>query len=323
MRRPFRCLTVMVTNQCPLQCAHCGPRSGPWAKGAVDFTAVAAALDEARARECQVVNFSGGEPFILGPRLAEMVRAAAERGLLPRITTGAYWSPTPEAARKCLQPLVEAGLGQLFISCSDAHRAFVPLGNVVEACRAARGFGIEVYLVLGTSRTSATSSRSVREAFEAAGLAVPWMIESPIIPFGRAEDQLDASELILQPVEDIAGPCPSLTENPTVHTDGRVTGCAVVFGRDCAALKFGDLSREPLGAILDRMDQSPLAAWIHETGVVELKQLIEAHSPIRFADRYVNICHLCGEILSNPQALALLSDLGLLPPGDVTAQPTL
>ncbi|HKP71519.1 MAG TPA: radical SAM protein [Pyrinomonadaceae bacterium] len=303
----------MITNQCPLQCAHCGPRSGPWAKGSIDTDVLLAALDEARERACQVINFSGGEPFILGQKLVEMVKATTDRGLMARITTGAYWSPTAEAADKRLKPLAEAGLRQLFISCSDEHRAFVPMNNVIEASRAARKYQIDVYLVLGTSKTSKTSSPSIFEAFMEAGQPVPWIINSPIIPFGRAEENISAGELTLQPIANFSGPCPSLTENPTIRPDGQVTGCAVVFGQECDALSFGDVSRESLSDVLDRMDDSPLAKWIHNIGVVELKTLIESNSSLRFAERYVNICHLCGDILGNPEAVAVLNELGLSP----------
>jgi organic radical activating enzyme len=301
----------MVTNQCPLQCAHCGPRSGPWAKGSADIEMVTAALDEAQARRCQIVNFTGGEPFILGNKLAEMVQAATDRGLFTRVTTGAYWSRTPKAAERSLQPLQAAGLRQLFISCSDQHREFVPMQNVLEATRAARNYKIDVYLALGTSKTSRTSFRSVTEAFIAAGEDVPFMADSPLIPFGRAQENISPDSLHLQPVGNFAGPCSSMAEHPTIRATGRVTGCAVTFGDECSALSFGDISRESLSDAIDRMDSSPLAAWIHNVGVVELKNLIEANSSLRFADHYVNICHLCGEILGNPDSLAVLEDLGL------------
>jgi MoaA/NifB/PqqE/SkfB family radical SAM enzyme len=311
MKHQIGSLNVMVTNQCPLRCAHCGPRSGPWAKGALDVEIIFAALDEARARACRVVNFTGGEPFILGATLVELVRAAAGREMIARITTGAYWSTSAEAAARRLEPLAGAGLRQLFISCSDAHQSFVPFANVIEAARSARRFGIEVYLTLGTSQTSATGARSVREAFEAAGVQTPWLTESPLIPFGRAEETLPLADMLLQPVENFTGPCPSLTMNPTIRADGQITGCAVVFGAECPSLSFGNVEGDSLGQALDRMHDDLLVAWIHKVGVVELKDLIEANSSIRFADRYVNICHLCGDILSNPEALALLQTLGL------------
>lgn len=313
MNKSAACLTVVATNQCPLRCAHCGPRSGPGEKGALNLETVIAALDAARARGCRIVNYSGGEPFILGGKLIEFVRAAAERNFVTRVTTGAYWSPAPTEAKKRLDPLADAGLQQLFISCSDAHREFVPLNNVIEATRAAIERNISVCIVLGTSKGSKTSSRSVREAFEEAGVQPPWMLDSPIIPFGRAETTIDFDRLSLQPVENFAGPCPSMTQHPTLQSDGQVTGCASVFARECSPLSFGRIQDSSLNEIFERMDKSTLAAWIHKIGVVELKKFIEEHSSISFPDRYVNICHLCGDILNNPEALSFLESVGLGP----------
>jgi MoaA/NifB/PqqE/SkfB family radical SAM enzyme len=310
----------MVTNQCPLRCAHCGPRSGPGEKGALDLATVVAALDEARRHSCRIVNFSGGEPFILGRLLVDFVRATSERGIWPRITTGAYWSNNAEAARKRIEPLAQAGLRQLFISCSDAHRVYVPFSNVLEATRAARAHNIDVCIVVGTSKTSNTTPSAVREGFEAEGINPPWLLESPLIPLGRAEENISFDELLLQPLEDFKGPCPSLTEHPTIQPDGQVTGCASVFARDCSPLVFGDIRENTLGEVIERMDNNTLAAWIHKVGVVELKQLIEANSTIVFPDRYVNICHLCADILNNAEARVVLDELGLGPaPEEVQA----
>lgn len=313
MTRPFECLTIMLTNQCPLRCAHCGPRSGPKEKGALDLETVTQALDEARTRSCLMVNFSGGEPFILGQFLTDCVRAAAAREFLPRITTGAYWSATETMSARRLDPLAEAGLRQLFISCSDAHSEFVPFSNIIKATVAARQRDIEVYLTVGTSQTSRTTPHSVYQSFEAAGVSTPWLLNSPIIPYGRAEENMPAAELLMQPVENFAGPCASMTEHPTIQADGRVTGCAVVFAGACARLAYGNVHEEPLGAALDRMNTDMLAAWIHRVGVVELKQLIEANTPLIFPDRYVNICHLCGDLLSHPQVLSFLASSGFGP----------
>jgi len=278
----------------------------------MDMDVLTEVLDEAVARACQIVNFSGGEPFILGHKLVEMISAASARGLRTRITTGAYWSSSAAKAAQRLKPLAEAGLNQLFISSSDSHQQFVSFANVVQATSAARKYGIEVYLALGTSKTSLTGIRTAVMEFEKAGVAIPWMVESPIIPFGRAEENIASTELRLQSVANFAGPCSSLTENPTVRPDGQITGCAVVFGEECPPLSFGRINQASFASALDRMDSNPLAQWIHKVGVVELKRLIEEVSPIRFPDSYVNICHLCGDILSNPEALGVLDELGMI-----------
>jgi MoaA/NifB/PqqE/SkfB family radical SAM enzyme len=259
------------------------------------------------------VNFTGGEAFLLQKELTGMVRAVAERNMAPAITTSAYWSPNSKAALSRLAPLAQAGLKQLVISCSDAHREFVPLDNVIEAARAAASLNIAVILNVTVSKISTTNSRSIREAFEGAGVTLPWLYVTQLIPFGRYADNVEAGELLVQKTERFAGPCPSLTTHPTVHNDGCVTGCAVVYGREQEQLTYGNVYEQSMETILDRMNSDPLAVFIHTLGVCALKDLIEHNTGIRFETEYANICHLCGDILGNEQALRFLTDNGLLP----------
>lgn len=303
MRRPFRCLTLSLTNRCPLRCAHCGTGSGPDERETPDLASALAALDTAARRACRVVNFSGGEPILLGETLAELIREATARGLPTRVTTGAYWSSTATEARETLRPLAEAGLGQLFLSLSEGHQSQIPVSNAIEATRAARRSGMEVFLAVGVTRSAHLDFAAIRAAFEAAGVATPYLLESPLIPTGRGASSLPAGDLALRPVEHLDGPCLSLTENPTLHPDGAITGCAAVFARDCPPLIYGRTPETSLEEALDRMDADPLAAWIHRRGVVALKRLIEAVSAIRLPGQAVNSCHLCGDILGDRSAL--------------------
>ena len=315
MGESFNCLTILVTNQCPLKCAHCGPRSGPNATGALSNEDIEPLLDEAVRRKCKLVNFSGGEPFLLGKILVQMIRSTASRRLLSRITTGAFWARTPTVAGARLTALAEAGLKQLFISCGDTHAKYVPVQNVVNASASARTLGVQVFLSITTSRISSIRPDTIRAAFEAAGVPIPPVFTSPVIPFGRASENFSNDHLLLRDVNELVGGCPSLSQHPTVHPDGTITGCAVVFGKDCPALGHGNIFENSFAAVIDRMNSHPLVAWIHHLGVVSLKELVERNSQIRFKEQYVNICHLCGDILSNRAALACLSELGLNPPG--------
>jgi hypothetical protein len=256
-----------------------------------------------------MVNFSGGEPFASGDNLTALVATAHGLGLRTRVTTGAAWSPDRERAALRLAPLARAGLDQLFISVSDPHQAGVPLAHALAATTAARELGVDVTLVAAIRRGGLTSARQLRHAFLDAGLTPPWILETPLIPFGRAAASLPPEEQLLRPVREIAGPCPSLTTNPMVHPDGTITGCASVFAAERPPLHYGQAPACSLEGALERMHADPLAAWIHGVGVVELKRLVENHSSIRFPEAAANICHLCGDILGRPEALAVIRQL--------------
>jgi MoaA/NifB/PqqE/SkfB family radical SAM enzyme len=294
-----------LTNRCLLRCAHCGTRSGPEEGSDLDAGIAQEALEAASRRSCQVVNLSGGEPFLRPGLLARLLHAAADRGMVTRVSTGLAWCRSYAEAGRILRPLAQAGLAQIFLSLSDPHQAQVPAAAAVEATRAARRYGIDVTVVPGITCSSRLRSGTVRRLFEEAGVATPWVMETPLIPFGRGEGGLPAEELILRPVETLAGPCASLAVNPTLYPDGTVTGCAVIFGRECPPLVYGRAPPDSLDDAIEKMDADPLARWIRRKGVVALKSLIQASSRIRLPDRAVNLCHLCGEILSDARALAV------------------
>ncbi len=303
--------TLSVTNRCPLSCAHCGPRSGPEESGTIARDVVVDMLNNASSRGCKLVNLAGGEPFILGEYLEDIVRLVVERDMAPRITTGAYWAKTTEAASARLEPLVAAGLRELAISHSVHHGKFVRLTSIINAARAARENKLRVFLNITSTRSSQGLIPAIRRAFEAAGEVLPYIRRAPVIPFGRASETIEPGDFLLSADEQFAGPCASAGRSLTLHPTGAITGCAVVFGAECAPLVGGYTGEEPVGAILDRIDNEPLYAFIHKVGVVELKNFIEEHSDLRFPNQHVNICHLCGELLSDERVVAFLRQSGL------------
>ena len=307
----LNCINLLVTNRCPLNCAHCGPRSGPSEVDTLSLEDVIRALDAARTRSCKMVNFSGGEPFILGESLIKMITAARARALPVRVTTGAYWSRNYQTSCQRLEPLVDAGLNQLVVSCGDMHQAYVPLNNVVIAAQAAYAYNLSIYINIGTTSRSKIKMKEVVQSFAAADIPLPLIRESPLIPFGRGKESIPANDLFLRPVSDLSGPCPSMTKNPTVHPDGTLSGCASILSRECRPLTFGNIHQYPINSLIGEMDGHPLAAWIHKVGVVELKNLIEANTSLRFQDEYVNICHLCGDLLHNRDAVDYLKGIGI------------
>ncbi len=312
MTRQLELITLIVTSKCPLKCAHCGPRSGPDQKNSLSRDDVIRALDEAVLRDTKLVVFTGGEPFLLGGELVAYVEEATSRGLFSRVVTGAYWAVSEETAMRRLSELCNAGLNELNVSTSDEHQAMVPIVNVVTAVGAAQQLELQVAVGIGLKKTSLMSSRTVREAFLSRGQPVPLLIQSKLVPFGRGEESVMHEEQFLRPVEDVRGPCTSMTQHVALQANGRVTGCSAVFAEETTALSFGNTAETNLTEIIDRMDTDPLALFLHRLGPFELKRLIESETDIRFQNEYINICHLCGDILQNDEAIRFLSERGLL-----------
>jgi hypothetical protein len=83
------------------------------------------------------VHFTGGEPFLHYPLLAEGTRMASELGVPRYAETSASWCIDYDEAVERFEALRDAGLQALLISCSPFHAERIPPARTLRALRAA------------------------------------------------------------------------------------------------------------------------------------------------------------------------------------------
>jgi pyruvate-formate lyase-activating enzyme len=69
----------------------------------------------------QVVVFTGGESFIYGRKLEEILRHAKSYRLMTRIVTNGYWAKSYDIAFRKLGKFIDAGLTEINFSTGDDH----------------------------------------------------------------------------------------------------------------------------------------------------------------------------------------------------------
>lgn len=308
----MKALTIAPTNKCPLNCSHCGPSSGPNETGGIAIVKMSHFANYFAKNGFMILNITGGEPFLLGRQLSQLVALAKDLGYAVRITTSGYWAKTEASARSKLKELALSGLSEFHISLSDGHLSYLDLSAAVNVTKVSQEFGIRVILGIALERESKISPKAVIDYFHSQEVKPPLLHASAVIPFGRAAKHFELTRIILKDFEEFSGPCPSILNHPMLHPNGNVTPCASVFANDCKPLSSGNVNTESIEAIASRMRSHPLFAWIHNFGVVALKEMIEKNTSVRFQSKYGSICHLCGDILYNQVALAYLRSIKFL-----------
>ncbi|NUT53297.1 MAG: radical SAM protein [Saccharothrix sp.] len=81
-------LQVHPTRLCNLRCLHCYSSSGPDVAEAIPISVLAGVVRDAAALGYDVLNVSGGEPFLY-PELPALLRAARAAGMRTTVTTNA------------------------------------------------------------------------------------------------------------------------------------------------------------------------------------------------------------------------------------------
>lgn len=311
LRGPPRDTLVLVYNMaCPLKCDHCCHPVEEY--GAVKMKpeqAIAWIRQAAQIETCGLVVFTGGEPFLYPRDLEQILDATRDTGLGFRIVTAAHWAESPEVARARLRPLVERGLTELSVSSDPSHQEFVPASYAENAARAAVELGLKTEI----SSVFWDPDEQVEDTID-----VPLGALSNrgfVVPVGRARNtaEITPERYRLGPESDrFLGCAESLRHyDVTVYPDGEVYPCCSGGLNIEAELSFGNVHRERLQAVVDRMHADRYARLILNVGLSPIWELAalrfpEVHAQLPALQPYMSICQVCARVHSDPSLLEQL-----------------
>jgi MoaA/NifB/PqqE/SkfB family radical SAM enzyme len=150
-------VALLTTLQCPLQCSHCIYECSPHVTERMTIGQLKRYVDQIASVGIRLINLSGGEPFLLGRDLDEIVEYSTKKGIDVHVITAAHWATSKQAAVERLRRLADRGLRFLILSCDDYHQEFVPLQSVKNAIEAAVELDISFHInVIYTSQSKIT-----------------------------------------------------------------------------------------------------------------------------------------------------------------------
>jgi len=282
----------------------------------------------------QLVVFTGGEPFLLGKDLLACVEYCAKKGLSTRIVTNAFWAKTRKSAVRMIKACKDAGLSEINLSCDDYHQEFIPLERVMyanDAClelelpclighKVMKGCKITLdYLETFFGHKFARfepGKKNPDNNVISTGYTVPIADDMHLIP----------DEDILYPELDThwKEPCSSILQRVIITPRKELAICCGMIPRKVQEIFFGPLNGMRLEEAIVAAHQDLIVNWLAFEGPYGLMKFILSKKPdIVFRKKYVNICHLCSEILTRSDCRAVLSEFGHEKSLEVTLQRTL
>lgn len=296
-------LALLPWNTCNARCAHCGPNSGPKDRTRIAHDDIMTLIREAGARYAGsewCLSLSGGEIFLHYDELLSFCREAKKLGGYTTLITNGFWASSVERAVEMLRPLKDAELRILGMSVGQYHRQYIPPAHVANAIKAAREVGIRPHI-----RMASTKSFRLWQMMQELSQHGLWFVdfmEMPITPAGRAEFEIDVSELVLEDELPTGGcPAPGLTINP----QGEGMYCCNGAGE--YGLSVGNIRDHTYGELEERFNGSLLLDFLLKFGPAKALDLLDSADAERLrAKKYVSVCHLCMEVIRDPVRLALL-----------------
>lgn len=313
-------LVFSTTYQCPISCRYCGAECGPRETARLSLQDMIAIVDHVFSYgKLELVVFTGGEPFLLGEDLRRCVEYCAKKGLLTRIVTNGFWAKNPQTAREIMKTYKESGLTEINFSCDDYHQEFIPLERIKYANDACLELGFPALIGHKTMKGCTLSIDYLEQFLEvklarfdpreknpdnnvvSTGYTVPVAKDMHLIP----DDE------ILYPPSDYRwkAPCSSILQRVIITPRKELSICCGMIPRGVKEIVFGSLDDYTLEELITMAHNDLIVNWLALEGPYGLmKFILLKDSTIPFRKQYVNICHLCSEILTRKDCRKILSE---------------
>ncbi len=245
------------------------------------------------------LSFTGGECFLLGSFLDELIKEGTALGLRTKCVSNGYWAVNGRAAQKRVDALATAGLQELALSTGPFHAEFVPFERVAIAAETAARAGIAVIIVAETMDDASFTPDDVREhplikdsiaAGRISVLANPW-IENAC---GNGKSQpthalADRSSLV-----GAAARCKSILETATVTPTLELVACCGFPIESIPELWLGSVATMSLRAVIEAAPDSLLMMWLHIDGPRKILEWVQQHEPdFVLPEGYASVCQNC------------------------------
>jgi len=299
-------LVLVYGFKCPLLCDFCCHPLEEFGTAKMNPDEVIQWISSAISiPSIKLVVFTGGEPFVYYNEIISIMRATAETGLKFRIVTSAYWAFSLEKAKSKLARLKEVGLTELSISTDPSHQVFVPSSYVENAAKAALELGLATELA-GVFWDPDIQVQDVVHVPEGVNVTRHFAI-----PIGRGrKKQVKPQDYRLG--SERFGPCGHpKTHSITVYPDGEVYPCCSGGFNIQAKLSMGNIKKEPLHRIVERIYTNRYVRLVTEEGFNQLYDLCRFKFPelakqLPDTSEYVSPCQLCARIHSDSNLMKTL-----------------
>ena len=307
-------LSLITTHRCTAACEHCCFGCSPQVDAAIPVARLHALVEEtAEVPSLRQVVFTGGECFLLGSHLDDLLRRCSGRGLDTRCVTNGFWAGSPRAAAARVRSLQAAGLRELNFSTGVFHARFVPWQRVLWGAAAAAAAGLGVFINIEAFEGDAFAG----DALGSHPMLQPFLADGRVrinrgawVPSGaeRAGCGLAHEEKYLR-FRDGGGrtACTCSLQVVSVTPSLDLISCCGLNLEYIPELHIGTVRDRSLGQALAAVPADLLKMWIHVEGPERVLEFLKEKAPdLQLPLESAHICHTCQYLHDDARSRELL-----------------
>lgn len=307
-------LALITTNRCTASCDHCCFSCSPEKGKTIPVARMRGYIEQAsEISTLRVVVFTGGECFLLGSDLDDLVKAACQEKLITRFVSNGYWASSPKIATRRLERLKTRGLHEANFSTGDQHARFVRPEYVRNGAIGAAELGITTVVTFELFRESRfdfegfVADPAFSRQVEAGKIFIklaPWM------SFNGSR-RMSYTRRYLQEVENGQSPnngCTTVLRVLAINPEEELLACCGLPVEAIEELHFGSLRRGTIAKVLARVPDDFIKIWIHLHGPDAVWRYAQRFDPeLKRPVNVPHICESCKALYQNPRVREIIS----------------
>jgi len=299
-------LSLITTHKCTAACDHCCFSCHPGREEAVPVPNLHKYIEQAaEISSIRVVAFTGGECFLLGKHLDELVLTTSRNNLHSRFVSNGYWAVSERAARQRLQRLVDNGLDEANFSTGDMHAEYVKPEYVINGAIIAADMGLPTLIMVETFATAKfhfddfINEPRLKPRIEAGKISIklsPWMQFSGDAKLSYTNGYLGEIGQTKQ-----LG-CTTIMRVIAITPSEDLIACCGLTLEEIDELHLGSLKKRTIGQILRETPDDFIKIWIHLQGpdaIIEYARRIDPS--IERPRNFGHICDTCRFMYHHPK----------------------
>lgn len=308
---PPTMLTFITTNKCTASCKNCCFKCNPKNGERLSFEAMKQYVDAAIKdfNTIKTLVFTGGECFTLGSDLLKIIEYGAEKGLITRVVTNAYWARSFKKTYRLLSDLQNVGLNELNISTGDEHLEWVPLDNIINALSVAVRLNITTVVSVESSEFKNFKKdmllNDVRlRKYNINACKNIHIFNGHWIYFDEQDKNSPKTNSI---ISNCSGKrCASLFSSLTICFDNSVISCCGIIPLDNKYLFLGKADKYSLKELYEYQFDDFIKIWLFTEGPLEILNFCLRHRNLDEFKGNVHSCQICSMIFKDKENIDVL-----------------
>lgn len=312
IKNPY-CISLFLTFRCNASCVDCCNGCRPDFGRTMTKEQMKRYVDtclEAYPNSITRLALTGGECFLLGDDLDEIVEYGSSKGLSVDVISNGYWGKSYKYALERIARLKGLGLKAITFSVGEDHQHLIPLKCCRNAIVASARVGYKVSVRIQDNKFSRNPTYKKLEK----DTAFMRLVNNKRIELSFSDWQEYNNETIhrkgrayrYRPYGE-SEPCKFIGNEIIISPYGDVMACCGIGLFRFPQIRLGNIEKEPIKEIYERTFQDALKMWIRCSGPKAVLQYVYDKSEITF-HHWGTDCQCCMEIFSNPEIIPFLRD---------------